>query len=71
MILIKKNSDPNFFLINVRSHTKEGFGKLINASHCADPILAENILPQFIYSEDFFKNPTIYYIEHIGRPWST
>jgi len=54
MILIKKNSDPNFFLINVRSHTKEGFGKLINASYCADPILAENILPEFIYSEDFF-----------------
>ena len=55
MILIKKNSDPNFFLINVRSHTKEGFGKFMNASLCADPILAENILPEFIYSEEFFK----------------
>jgi len=27
----------------------------MNASLCADPILAENILPEFIYSEEFFK----------------
>ena len=27
----------------------------MNASLCADPILAENILSEFIYSEEFFK----------------
>jgi len=69
MILIRKNSDPNFFIDanKVRSHTKEGSGKLVHASHCADPILlAENILPEFIYPEDFFKNSIIYYIKDIG-----
>jgi len=56
MIFIKKNSDPNFFFLLMSDLIQRGLASLLMPPTVLTPFLQRIFLPEFIYSEDFFKS---------------